>query len=81
MYMEDCVYLMHRERFVNFYDEKVDWLFIWWNNIDRVVALTDKDLILFWREKFSIFAIIDSCTAELKRCVKKGDKLWKYVNV
>lgn len=79
--MEDCVDLMHRERFVNFYDEKVDWLFIWWNNIDRIVALTDKDLILFWREKFSIFAIIDSYTAELKWCVKKGDKLWKYVSV
>lgn len=75
--MEYGVDLLHRKSFLDLYDEKVYRLLITLQNVYWVVALADKNLIIFIREKFSVFTIVDSYTTKLKGSIKEGNIVGK----
>jgi hypothetical protein len=78
--MENGIDLMHWEPFFDFDDEKVDWFFIALENVNGIIAFTDENFILFWREKFCVFSVTDSLAAELKWRVQEWNKLRENVS-
>jgi hypothetical protein len=64
--MEDGINLMHGEALFDFDDKEVNGLLITLEDVDRIVALTDEDLIFLRGEEFSEFSVTDGGAAELK---------------
>lgn len=73
--MEDGVNLMHRESLFDFYDKEVDGLLVTLQNIDGIVAFTNKDFIFLGGEEFGEFPITDCGAAELEGSIEEGNVL------
>lgn len=69
--MKDCVHWMHWESLFHLNDEEIYRLLITLKNVNWVIAFTNENFVLFWREKFSESAIADCRTAELKWSIQQ----------
>lgn len=66
MYVEYSIDWLHGKSVLDFYDEEVDVLLVWLQEIDRIVALADEDLIVFVWDELGIMLMIDSGVLELE---------------
>lgn len=69
--MENGVDLVHRESLFNLNDEKVYRLLVPLQNINRVVAFTNQNLVLFRREKLRVSSVAYRSATEFKWCIEK----------
>lgn len=64
--MENGVNLVHRESLFNLNNEKVYRLFIALQNVNRVIAFTNQNLVLFRREELCESPVTYRGTTEFK---------------
>ena len=64
--MENGVDLVHRESLFNLNDEKVYRLFIALQNVNRVIAFTNQNLVLLRREELCVSSVTYRGTTEFK---------------
>ena len=79
--MKNGVNRFHRKCLFDFYNEKIDHFFIRLQKINGIVALTDKYLTIFTRQKFDKLLMNESRMSEFERTVHQRNMMrivfWK----